>query len=351
MRHPHRAIIGGLGAALLGLSACGTTDGDGNGRGWPFGGGRSGSEAMGEWVATGDPVDLTDLGAAAGCRGQLVDRGRSTFLELADGSLVAYGKMRVNVDGSGRAYHRDNYEGGSILHLCNAGEVHLPDGTRYHGSKSNAICTGKFMDDVERIRAAGWTDPEVGAVRWYGVHATGSARIAGRVVPRAIPVEQPDGSGFYVSQTTLEDRNFAPADQRRYVDPLVVSHAVVRNDSDIPLGTFGVAYRARGCRGGRDCAPIPFIVADIGPRVGEGSVALSRAVNGLPFTTDIDRENRYDGDVSSDDILWVFFGGTRATPPYTAESVSARATAAYETWGGQDRVDLCLRAEAPVVGE
>lgn len=60
---------------------------------------------------------------------------------------------------------------GAVPHLCVGGEVFLPDGTRHHGSATQATCTGRFMDDLARIEAAGWTDPAVGVIRWYVVVA------------------------------------------------------------------------------------------------------------------------------------------------------------------------------------
>ncbi|WOI54749.1 hypothetical protein [Parvularcula sp. LCG005] len=301
-----------------------------------------------ETVASTGPIDLTQIGNSQSCEGEVVERGGQTLMALEGGSLITMAPMAINVDGSGKAYHPDNAAGGAILHLCNAGQVYLPDGTRYHGSTSNSVCTGKFMDDVKRIGDAGWTDGDVGAVRWYGIVGRGSARVSGQTVPRAIPVLQSDGSGFYVSPTTLENGAFEESDQRRYVDALTVPHAVVRRDSGVNLGTFGVAIRLKGCGTGRKCDPVPFIVADIGPKIGEGSVALSRAVNGLPATTDIDRSNRFQGVVGGDDVLWIFFGGDKAPPPYSAASVAVRGKAAFEAWGGTDRLVRCQRQTIPV---
>lgn len=77
--------------------------------------------------------------------------------------------MNINIDGDAKAYHPNNARGGALIHLCNAGRVVLPDGTSYHGSESNATCTGKFMTDVARIGQAGCIDRSVGAVEWYGI--------------------------------------------------------------------------------------------------------------------------------------------------------------------------------------
>lgn len=55
------------------------------------------------------------------------------------------------------------------------------------------------MDDLARIEAAGWADPTVGAVEWYGILAEGSVSIGGQTIKGVKPVLQRDGSGFYVA--------------------------------------------------------------------------------------------------------------------------------------------------------
>jgi len=65
--------------------------------------------------------------------------------------FATYAKVNINIDGYGRAYHRENYKTDAVIHLCNAGEVFLPDGSSYQGSESNATCTGKFMKDLANI--------------------------------------------------------------------------------------------------------------------------------------------------------------------------------------------------------
>src|SRR4051812_21778011 len=82
-------------------------------------------------------------GFAQGCDGPVSSIGNQRGLFLADGGVALRAGMNINIDGSGRAYHRDNTAGGGLLHLCNAGEVFLPNGTHYQGSESNATCTGR----------------------------------------------------------------------------------------------------------------------------------------------------------------------------------------------------------------
>lgn len=261
--------------------------------------------------------------------------------KLAGGAIAAYSGMNINIDGYARAYHPKNREAGAVLHLCVGGRVWLPDGSSYEGSESNATCTGKFMADMARIAAAGWTDPAVGVVQWYGIAAQESARIAGRSVSGIKPVLQRDGSGFYVSPTSLVDKAVADtADQRRYVNPLRVASAVAPGSvvkAGIGFGSFGVAMHA-----GKQVA-VPFVVGDGGPRIGEGSPALARQVAGLAASDEINLKNRFDGQVDGAGVLWVFFGGPAPAFHHENEAeVAANAQAAFEAWGGAARLAQCV---------
>ena len=300
-------------------------------------------------VAPQGPVDLVGASAdGVSCQGEVVARGGQSFAALPGGALAAMAPLRPVADGAPTAYHPLNAQGGAILHRCNAGEVVLPGGRSYEGAASNRTCTGRFERDAARIGEAGWTDGAVGAVRWHGLVASGRARVGGQRVPRAVPAIREDG--FHTSPTALEDADYAAASPDRYVDAGRVPYAVVRRDQGIPLGTFGVAWRVRGCPSGRTCDPVPFVVADHGPRAGAGSLALARETSGLPLPGRYDRSNRYRGQAKDGDVLTVFFGGGRHDGPLDEATLREAADAAYEAWGGQDRLYRCRRAAIPGLG-
>jgi len=260
---------------------------------------------------------------------------------LDNGGVAAFAKMNIDLDGYGRAYSPKNYDGGALLHLCNAGKVYLPDGSSYQGSENNTTCTGRFMQDFKRIGDAGWKDPSVGAISWYGILGEETATIHGKKVKQVKPVLQKDGSGFYVSPSSLEDRNVTDlADQSRYVNPLRLPSAVVPdglNSRGIVIGTFGVAINRN------KHIAVPFVVGDGGPSVGEGSAALARLVAGKPVTDLVTRKNRNVGQVDAPDILWVFFGGHATRYDHTDEGkLTSDAQQAYEKWGGEARLLDCL---------
>ena len=178
-------------------------------------------------------------------------------------------------------------------------------------------------------------------MQWYGIAAEGSARIAGRSISGVKPLLQRDGSGFYVSPTSLVDRGVADAaDQSRYVNPLRVASAVVPSSvvkAGIRFGSFGVAIHAR-----KQIA-VPLVIGDGGPRVGEGSPALARQVAGLNVSDTIDLKNRFEGQVDRPDVLWVFFGGPQVPFDHEKEAeVASNAKAAFDTWGGSARLATCL---------
>lgn len=263
--------------------------------------------------------------------------------KLPDGGIAAFSGMNINIDGYGKAYHPKNREAGAVLHLCVGARIWLPDGSSYEGSDPPSNCTGKFMTDLGRIAAAGWMDPAVGAVEWYGVVAEGVVKIAGRTIRGVKPVLAKDGSGFYVSPTSLVDKSVTdPADQRRYPNPLRIPSAVVPRSvvqQGIPIGSFGVAIHDKLQKA------VPFVVGDGGPKIGEGSPALARQVSGMAPSDEITLKNRYAGQLDKPEVLWVFFGGK--AQPYAHEKegeVAVNAQAAFEQWGGPSRLSQCLQA-------
>ncbi|MBB4657676.1 hypothetical protein [Parvularcula dongshanensis] len=289
------------------------------------------------------PFDLT-LGADGGdCGGEVTTRGGQAFLALDDGTLLSLAPLTVTLAGSPVAYHPRNAAGGALLARCNAGEMTLPNGVRFEGGANETACN-RFERQVLAIEEAGWRSGEAGAVRWHEIEAQGSARVNGVNVPRAEPILQgadDPAPGFYVSRTALRDDEGWP-----YLDAGTTRYAGVRRDQGVPLGTYGVALRVRGCPPGRACDPVPFIVGDFAPRAGTGSVALARAVSGLPEAA-ATSANRYRGQVQGQDVLTVFFGGDVDQGPYEADRIVETAKAAFEAWGGEDRLRRCRRVYVP----
>ena len=286
---------------------------------------------------------LSGASAFAECNGEIERVNSQRVLHLTDGAVAIKSKLNINIDGYGKAYHLGNASAGALIHLCNAGSVYLPDGSSYSGSKDNATCTGAFMDDVRRIKAAGWNDPSVGAVRWFGILGEGSVTVGGHRVKGVVPVEQSDGSGFFVSPTSLEDSAFSANDQRRYINALQIPAGVIPGGTNlermgVKLGSFGVLVDTR-----RAGAPaVPFVVGDNGPRIGEGTPALARLAAGLAIKDPITRAERFTGIIDGRSALWIFFGKGQISRPFDANKVIADAANAYAQWGGDARLRDCM---------
>lgn len=283
-----------------------------------------------------------------GCDGRQISgiKGLSDGKILADGTILGLSKLNINIDGLGRAYHAKNAEAGALIHLCNAGEVFLSDGSSYHGSVNNETCVGRFMRDFRRIQASGWSNSSVGVIRWYGILGRGTATINGRHVSGITPVLQADGSGFYVSPTSLADETITDAAvQNRYVNPLRIPAAVIPNQpvlaqNGIVMGSFGVAFDPQTNR------EVPFVVGDFGPRVGEATPALARSLAGLPITDNVTRNNRFAGQIDASRVVWIFFGRNQGSIRHNSrdeQALNMAARSAFERWGGPQRLRSCIQ--------
>jgi hypothetical protein len=263
---------------------------------------------------------------------------------LTDRSLATWFRAAVNADGMKRAYHRDDLGGGGIISLCNAGRPYPAGRAPYNASTDNETCR-RFFADYQAIRNAGWKDPSVGAIHWFGILGQDSVRIGERLVTQAVPVEQTDGSGFFVSPTSLEDAEGHPdpSDQSRYIDAETVPAAVIRRspameELGLTKGTLGVAVHRKHSK------PVPFIVGDYGPRIGEGTFALGRLLQSKPLVP-ANRKNIFSAHIEEKDVLWIFFGGKTMKPPYTASRVAKETQASFDAWGGDSRLFQCISNE------
>ncbi|MEJ5113224.1 glycoside hydrolase family 75 protein [Erwinia billingiae] len=281
---------------------------------------------------------------AADCNGVLVPKlgGLDNSLLLDDGTIIGNSKMMINIDGYKHAYHPENLKAGALIHLCNAGKVFLPNGVSYHGSIDNATCTGRFMNDFKMIRNAGWTKTDVGVIEWYGILAHENVILKGNKISGIKPVYQNDEEGFFISPTALFDRKIVREDnQERYINPLVVPFAVASKSmlkKGLKLGSYGVAYNKKTKK------MVPFIVGDVGPKIGEGSPALARSLANKPIKDPITNKERFVGSVDDNSIFWVFFNDKPLNYDKAQEiNISQYANQAFENWGGKSRLNTCLR--------
>src|SRR5215471_18124773 len=218
------------------------------------------------------------------CESQkLIEAGGIGVWKLGGGSAVFFvAGMTIDADGSPRAYHPDN--------------------------------TG--LDDLENARGDGG---------WAGI-----------VLRDGEPVVQGPSDpapGYYVSQTSLEDWTKRASDPSRYVDsekiPFIVLPGDVARMAGARVGDFAMV---RNLRNGRSC---PAIFADMGPGLGEGSIALARA---LGINPDARRGGTYRG------VLYIVFPHSGNRRPRPVEEINDAAIRLLTDCGGLDRINCSLEA-------
>lgn len=158
------------------------------------------------------------------------------------------------------------------------------------------------------------------AGNWYGLVVDADGK----------PVVQ--ATGFYVSQTALEDPDRPRTNPRRYVDSSTVPYIVIPPELRAQGAKLGdlcwVAYQGIQCGA---------IVADIGPRgkLGEGSIALAEAL-GIPSSP------KHGGAGSG--VMVALFAGSAANPPWPrfVGEFQSKVFPWFCQWGGMDRLRKVL---------
>jgi hypothetical protein len=156
---------------------------------------------------------------------------------------------------------------------------------------------------------------------------------------KGAPVIQRSGPyrGYYVSTTSLEQGDTSNLrSPQRYIDATKVAYIALPQDFarsfGIHLGDLAVAVNQANGRSAY------AIYADVGPggRIGEGSVALAKAL-GMPA-------NPRHGSVSHGVTYLIFPGsGLPGKDRVTARNVMLAAAREYRRWGGRPRLRVCER--------
>ena len=137
--------------------------------------------------------------------------------------------------------------------------------------------------------------------------------------------------GFYVSKTALEDRTKRETDPARFVDsekiPFIVLPWDAARQAGARVGDFAIVQNRRN---GRMCAAI---YADIGPGLGEGSIALARALRINPDARD---GGTYRG------VLYIVFPGSGNHRPRRLEEINTEAQRLLDGSGGIEPVTRCV---------
>jgi hypothetical protein len=215
--------------------------------------------------------------------------------KLADGSIVFLGSLEVDVDGAPKAYGPDN----------------------------------SGLDDLRNAGSPG---------KWFGI-ATDAPRCGPTGNPLVQSTDDP-APGFYVSTTAMtnpairdcrKQRNFVDATTIPYV---ALSPALATIDRSTEASGRGKLVAVARVKGGD---PALALQADTAPRygIGEGSMALVRK---LGLNPDPRR-----GGTASRDFVYVILGA-RMGFPASAAAVDSAAGAAFQDWGGNERLAACRQA-------
>jgi len=179
----------------------------------------------------------------------------------------------------------------------------------------NAYCPeGKGLDYLSNAGHAG---------RWWGIATRdGEPLLQGPADP---------APGCYISVTSLTDRTRPLTDPRRYVDATRVPYVVLpriefRQAADVQLGDIVIVFRPSRKKW------IAAIYADSNPRVGEGSIALARALGGPA--------NPRRGGIT-EKLLYVVFPRSGSGAPLVEGEIAPRGEELLRKWGGDARLAAC----------
>jgi hypothetical protein len=147
-------------------------------------------------------------------------------------------------------------------------------------------------------------------------------------------------AGYFVSQTTLQDRTKETTDPAKFVDSRTVPYLVFpRKFHELAgTGTIGDLGYAVNLQSEKSS---PFIVADVGPadaELGEMSIALAVALGGS------NPNPRTGAGIPVGKTIYVIFPRSRFTPawPVSNEKVSAQADKLFNAVGGKAALGNCI---------
>lgn len=186
--------------------------------------------------------------------------------------MVFISGMTIDADGSPRAYHPDNVSG---------------------------------LDDLKHAGSPG---------SWVGLATVDGAPV--------VQGEDDPAPSYFVSSTALEDDAHPASSPHRYVDAERVPYIALPSDLNGPqLGDLGYVFNAQNCRASA------AIVADESPRLGEGSIALAKALG-------INADARYGG--TDTGVVFVIFLNSGRHVPLPVSEIDARVNDLREELGVDD---------------
>lgn len=156
------------------------------------------------------------------------------------------------------------------------------------------------------------------------------------------PYIQPDGKfkGFYVSETSYEDKSLPATSNMRYLDARTFRYIVLPGGlvPEAELGDLAIVVDPASRR------YTTAVFGDIGPSSESGEVSLATILGlKLPAT-----DGKSSPGQTRDDLLYIVFPHTAAKVaaadawPHSVDTIAKLAAKEFEAWGGIRRVELIL---------
>lgn len=252
-------------------------------------------------------------------------------------TLIFTGALRVNTDGSLRSYHPMGQAApGSVKpinSLCNAIAVRLADGTRLSAQTPPRSCSFITKYYVP-TRDSGWAKQAGFTIDWYAIPQ--GRPVAGHYNPCI--VQSGPFKGFFVSMTRLSAETGDECLPQHWVNSDRVPYITLPGTLMQIRGTLGSLALVHARLGGKD-QTVVAVVADKGndKELGEGSIALHRALRGLP----IDETAPVHGYQIETGVTTVLFPGTTMTKPITNERLQARRAELLQRLGSAKVARAC----------
>lgn len=275
-------------------------------------------------------------------------RTRIYASEAGTASIYFKADLDVNTDGTGRSYHPDDPRGRRIAfnNMGNAiTRIFDARGRDITCTPRSGACFSRFMQTFEAARDAGYDPVGHARIETTGIIPWKRDAALGREVPCTIKGGAFDG--YFVSQTSVAvDPEKEACDQSRYLDSFLFNATVLpRGVAWASQGTRtddGDLVVVRDSRSGR----VAFAInGDRGPArsIGEGSIALAAALNGVVLEGDETYEDVRR--LARPSIQYVLFPKDdirrRVGRVFTQADIDRVGAALFAAWGGPARLDDC----------
>ena len=252
--------------------------------------------------------------------------------------LLLITSLKVNTDGTKISYQQDDPTGRRCA--SDPGAAHCAINNIRNAYRDHT----RPVSDFEAVRNAGYPNPRTWEVL--------SSSIIEKNAKTGKPCLSPDGYLVSMTADVAVSGGFSrlgDCDQSKWIDALAVPAFVVPGKSRFL--TLGVAKRSIVIAFSQSSSKrvVPGIVGDVGPadQVGEASVAMNRALNGMPATElpkhRADAIERFQAGRSA---ILIFPGSAAVLArPINAQRVADGGNDALAKFGGADKLYSCIKDE------